>query len=215
MSGENQNTPSGIRPLRFFLRRFGFDPGVTQLSETSDGLITELKGQGVAIVGNSRALGQQSHGAEIDGADIVIRINRAPMPSGESHGTKTHWLALATTLSERESRRIAPDRILWMSPKRKRLPLWVVKRRGFYLHPLTEYLDLKNRLGSPPTTGAMVIDLVTQSQAKSIDLYGFDFFASLSLTGSRTQAQVPHDFNAERDWVEGIAKQDPRLKVHR
>ncbi|MEH7828601.1 glycosyltransferase family 29 protein [Gemmobacter denitrificans] len=35
----------------------------------------------VALVGNSRALAEQDYGAEIDSADVVIRINGAPMPS--------------------------------------------------------------------------------------------------------------------------------------
>lgn len=41
-------------------------------------------------------------------------------------------------------------------------------------------------------------DLLARSTATKITLYGFDFFASLSLSGRRTSAQVPHNFQAER-----------------
>lgn len=178
-------------------------------------LLTELENISVAIIGNSRALTETSFGAGIDRADIVIRINRAPMPAANSHGTKTNWLALATKLEKSEGTSLNPDRIFWMSPKRKRLPFWVANRPGFYLHPLGDFETLKTQLSAPPTTGLMIIDLVSQSKAKSIDLYGFDFFASLSLTGSRTAEQVPHDFVTEKSWVNDLAKRDSRLIVHR
>ena len=100
-----------------------------------------------------------------------------------------------------------------MSHKRKRLPYWVARRPGFFLYPHTEFHTLSDRLGAPPTTGAMIIDFVVSSTAASIDLYGFDFFSSLSLTGRRTAAQLPHDFAAEKAWVQALADRDPRLKI--
>ena len=135
------------------------------------------------------------------------------MPSPKSHGSKTSWLALATSLARAEAGRINPDRILWMSHKRKRLPYWVATWPGFFLYPHTDYLALSDRLGAPPTTGATIIDFVVSSTARSINLYGFDFFSSLSLTGSRTAAQVPHDFAAEKAWVQALADRDSRLTI--
>ncbi len=201
--------------FRFFLRRFGVDPNVAGSSAKRAEMDIELKGKKIAIVGNSRALSEQSHGVDIETADIVIRINRAPMPNALSHGSKTQWLALAAKITPTACKKINPQRVLWMSPKRKRLPFWVVQRSGFYLHPLADYQALKAQLGAPPTTGAMMIDIVARSKAKSIDLYGFDFFASLSLTGSRDASQVPHDFSAEKIWVENLVKTDDRVTVNR
>ncbi len=202
--------------LKFYAARLKRDD--IQLSRTSSpksDLIAELTDKSVAIIGNSRALSETSFGAEIDTADIVIRINRAPMPSVNSHGSKTNWLALATKLEQSEETRINPERIFWMSPKRKRLPFWVASRPGFYLNPQSDFEILKSQLNAPPTTGLTIIDLVSQSKAKVINLYGFDFFASLSLTGSRTAEQVPHDFDTEKSWVSDLAKRDHRLTVHR
>jgi len=136
------------------------------------------------------------------------------MPSAISHGVRTDWLALATSVSKADVDRIQPDRILWMSHKRKRLRLWAAETKGFYLHSSDLYQRLVGALRAPPTTGLMMIDLVIRSRAKSVDLYGFDFFSSLSLTGSRTAAQVPHDFAAERDWANALVKSDNRLTVN-
>lgn len=200
--------------IAWFLFYRAFDAQkIAKHSAPLEQLHNDLDDRDVAIVGNSRALAQKSLGADIDSADIVIRINSAPMPAPSSHGVKTSWLALSTALQKAEGQRINPDRILWMSHKRKRLPFWVARRPGFFLYPLTDFHTLSDRLGAPPTTGAMIIDFVVSSTARSIDLYGFDFFSSLSLTGSRTAAQVPHDFAAEKAWVQALADRDARLKI--
>lgn len=182
-------------------------------SVPQDVLLAELTGKSVAIIGNSRALAKTGYGADIDGADIIVRINGAPMPSAKSHGCRTSWLALAVALGKKDGQSIAPERVLWMSPKRKRLPLWVLNRPGFFLFSSGSFRALKSILGAPPTTGLMVIHLVQISDARSINIYGFDFFSSLSLTGSRTQAQVPHDFSAEKDWVTEQDNRDRRITV--
>ncbi len=203
-----------VRKMAFRFERRWNEKALRARSVPAGELLDELAGKSVAIVGNARSLQERSEGARIDGADLVIRINRAPMPSAASHGSRTNWLALATSLDKAEADRIAPERILWMSHKRKRLPYWVATRPGFFLYPLEAFEALKTTLGAPPTTGAMMIDMVLKSDASEINLFGFDFFSSLSLTGSRTAAQVPHDFAAEKAWVETRAAGDVRLTIN-
>ena len=174
-------------------------------------LLAALKGKRVALVGNARSLADRAEGIEIDGADLVIRINRAPMPASRTHGTRTDWLALATSIAEADLERLGASRLLWMSHKRKRLPWRVATSRGFYLHPQRDWAQLRNRLGAPPTTGLMMIDLLAQSELASLRLHGFDFFASLSLTGSRRADQVPHNFTAEHAYVDDLMLKDPRV----
>lgn len=188
---------------------------MADLSVPQADLLAALRGRRVALIGNARALADSAHGAEIDAADLVIRINRAPMPAPASHGTRTDWLALATRLPDADRARLNPDRILWMSPKRKRLDWHSARAPGFYLHPLDDIAALHGRLAAPPTTGAMMIDLAMRSDLAALTLYGFDFFASLSLSGRRGAADVPHDFAAEAAWVEDVATHDPRLTVTR
>ena len=205
-----------MTPLRFIVARLLRNEDLlTGLSVPQPDLLAALKGQTVALVGNARALAEGRQGAEIDAHDLVVRVNLAPMPAAESHGTRSDWLGLAVRLPRADRARIAPGRILWMSHKRKRLDYASAQSPDFYLHPLADYQALKDRLGAPPTTGAMLIDLLLRSDLARLDLYGFDFFASKSLTGSRSADQVPHDFTAEAAWVEGLTRTDPRLHLHR
>lgn len=205
-----------MTPLRFITARLMRDEGLlSSLSISQPDLLATLSGKSVALVGNARALTNSTQGAEIDSHDLVIRINLAPMPYAESHGTRTDWLGLATRLRKHDRARISPARILWMSHKRKRLDYDSATSAGFYLHPLTDYAALKGRIGAPPTTGAMLIALLLKSDLARLDLYGFDFFASQSLSGGRSADQVPHDFSAEARWVKELMQTDPRLHLHR
>ena len=190
------------------------ETAIAALSVPQAELLAAAAGKRVALVGNARALSDQRHGTVIDAADLVVRINRAPMTSAESHGTRTNWLALAVRLPLADRERLDPQRILWMSPKRKRLDWRAATSPGFYLHPLGDYRALKDRLAAPPTTGAMMIDLIARSDMARLDLYGFDFFASLSLSGHRRAEQVPHDFSGESEWVAALAASDRRITRH-
>ncbi|HRM74869.1 MAG TPA: glycosyltransferase family 29 protein [Paracoccus sp. (in: a-proteobacteria)] len=201
--------------LGFLIARTLRDEAALQtLSAPRSAILDDLAGKHVALIGNARALSDADHGADIDSADLIIRINRAPMPAATSHGTRTGWLALAVRLDAGDRSRLAPRRILWMSPKRKRLDWQTATSPGFYLYPLPDYHALKDRLGAPPTTGAMMIDLIAKSDAARLDLYGFDFFASLSLSGRRSAEQVPHDFGAEAAWADALIRQDARLRLN-
>lgn len=200
--------------LRFLLARTLRDEAaLAALSVPQTELLAAAAGRDIALVGNARALSGQRHGAAIDASGLVVRINRAPMPAPESHGSRTDWLALAVRLPDADRQRLHPGRILWMSPKRKRLDWRTARGNGFYLHPLADYRALAAELGAPPSTGIMAIELLLRAQPARLTLYGFDFFASLSLSGSRNAAQVPHDFAAEAEWVRARAAADPRLRI--
>lgn len=200
--------------LRFRLARAARnDAALAAYSVAPPELRTDLASRSVALVGNARALSAGTAGPEIDGHDLVIRINRAPMPAAASHGNKTDWLALAIRMSAADLARLDPGLTLWMSHKRKRLP-WAAVTRRFYLHPQSDIRQLWHALGAQPTTGLMLIDLLARSEVAKVSLYGFDFFASLSLTGSRTAERVPHDFPAERAFVDRLLTADPRFTLH-
>ncbi|WP_319823987.1 hypothetical protein [Thalassovita sp.] len=98
-----------------------------------------------------------------------------------------------------------------MTRKRKRLPYRIASRKGFYLNPIGQPQKLSVDLGSPPSTGAMVLQLLSALPVQRISVFGFDFFSSMSNSGSRTAAQVPHDFEAERKYAERIYMSDPKF----
>lgn len=200
--------------LGFLIARLtGDEAAIEQLSDSPATLAAELAGKQVALIGNARSLSATHHGVAIDAADLVIRMNSAPIPSPHSHGSRTDWLAVSMPPEAALLAARTPARVLWMTRKRKRLPWALTRRPGFYLNRRDEAQALADRLGAPPTTGLMLIDLLARSPAAGVSLYGFDFFASLSLSGSRTAAQVPHDFAAERAFVETLLTQDPRFRL--
>ena len=200
--------------LGFLIARLtGDEAALERLSDSSANLLAELAGKRVALIGNARSLAAGEHGAAIDAADLVIRMNSAPIPSPRSHGSRTDWLAVSMPPEAALLAARAPARVLWMTRKRKRLPYGLTRRQGFYLNRRARAQALADRLGAPPTTGLMLIDLLARSAVAEVSLYGFDFFASLSLSGSRTAAQVPHDFAAERSFVETLLAQDPRFRL--
>lgn len=198
--------------LRVWLRG---EPYLARFSASQAALLAELAGRRVAIVGNARSLATGRDGTSIDDHDLVIRMHRAPLPDASSHGTRTDWLALGVPVEAAVIAARTPRRVLWMARKRKRLSRRIAVAPGFYRHPPADWGRLASELGAPPSTGAMVIDLVAGSDATAIDLYGFDFFASLSATGRRRADQVPHDFDAERRRVEALTAADGRVVLHR
>lgn len=167
----------------------------------------------VAIIGNARSLSKTSFGDEIDANEIVIRLNDAPLTASVSHGQRTDWLAVAKSVSRHRLISRKPSLLLWMPTKRKRLTWIMVNYAKFYLNANTRNKVLAEKLGAPPTVGFMVIDLVKATKAKTITLYGFDFFATQSLSGNRTAAQVPHDFSSERDEVMDLIANDTRFRL--
>ena len=172
-----------------------------------------VEGKTVALVGNARSLSERTYGDEIDSHDIVIRINRAPMVSSLTHGCKTTWLALATSMSKENYHELHSNKLIWMSHKRKRIRSWMVGE-SFYLCPMNIYNYTKSLTGSQPSTGFMIFYWLCRTSFRSLDLYGFDFFKSLSLSGSRTAHQVPHDFKAEEKWFEQIMSMDSSIRIH-
>lgn len=204
-----------LRACRFRLAAWQNDDAVLGLGAASLAeLAGEVAGKRVALVGNARALAEVTQGSQIDACDVVIRINRAPMPSIESHGARTDWLALASSVSSDAFNALGAKRLIWMSHKRKRLKYWMAQTSGFVLFPKARYEDLKVQLGAQPTTGAMLVDFLSTTDAAEIHLFGFDFFSSLSLSGRRDATDVPHDFSSESDFVHAVIKTDPRVALH-
>lgn len=193
-------------------RTFAQEAALARMGLDLPEVLRRLAGR-IALVGNARSLADGAYGAEIDRADLVVRINRAPMPAPASHGTRTDVLALAVRIDAPGLARLDPGLTLWMSHKRKRLPWHVARRPGFALPPVDAFARLRADLGAPPSTGLLMIDLLACSPATQITLYGFDFFASRSLTGHRTAAEVPHDFPTEQAFVQALIIRDTRFTL--
>lgn len=192
-----------LQPFR--VKRAGF---------MSERLLTHLlDGKSVALVGNAVSLRDKDHGVAIDANDIVIRCNRAPIITSRSHGTRTDWIATSIDIPQEVARVRDASVILWMSPKLKRLPSWLFRWPQVFMNPKEANQQLAGRLGSRPSTGAMVIDLLARSNCRSVELYGFDFFNGLSLSGVHTRETTPHDFGSEEVWVRQLLEMDSRFSL--
>lgn len=129
-----------------------------------------IKNKTVAIVGNSSKILEKTQGAEIEKHDIVIRFNKGfPQGKPKALGKRTDILFLACTLSNLELKIFNAT--------------YTVKRSNLCQNVCNFDLSSLDRRqlkqGSAlPSTGFVAINFALSANAKSIDLYGFDFFKS-------------------------------------
>ena len=201
--------------MYFHLSKFLFkEQYLIRFSLTEADLLHSLSNRSVSIVGNARSLNKNSFGSKIDKNDIIIRLNRSPISSESSHGMKTTWIATATSLGNELLNQRNPEVILWMTPKIRKLGLNLTNYSSFYLNRKKANNQLKEKINARPSVGLMTIDLIQKSEASKIDIFGFDFFESLSNSGRREAKQVPHDFNSEKKFVKNLINFDKRIKIY-
>jgi hypothetical protein len=178
-------------------------------------LLEELAGKRVALVGNAESLSARAQGAAIDAADLVIRFNRAPIIRPSSHGRRTDWIATGHQnlkpgfLNER-----GVALVIWTGVHIKDMPRTIsFGEKAVHLISEAARSRLRRMLGRDPSSGMMMIDLVAESEAAAIDLYGFDFARTSSLSGHREADAQPHDFAAEGRHVAALMARDPRIAL--
>ncbi len=183
---------------------------------TEEGVFDLVRGKRVAVVGNAKSLSDTTFGEEIDDHDLILRFKYAPIPSTASHGSRTDVIATSAILERSLMIERGASHIFWMSPPRNALPRWIVRLPSFFLYPRARHQALCAKVGNPrPTSGLMVIDLLSRSPCKSVDLYGFDFYQSGSFSGQQTKETTPHDYDAEEDFVLRLVRSDPRFSLRR
>lgn len=169
-----------------------------------------IKGRSVAIVGNAMSLCDRRYGQEIDAHDVVIRLNRGPIMSPEISGTRTTILAATTHVSLGSFLQKGCSLFLWLTPKRRKLPLWVWKRRRMSsIFPKRLHQKLTRELGSRPSSGIMVVIAVEECHPSNVTLFGFDGFSSVSLSGSGKMHAGPHDYQSEQSYLKDLSKEFP------
>jgi len=153
----------------------------------------------VAIVGNAKSLFDQHYGQEIDGHDVIIRFNRGFVTKPESQGTKTDIVFLATELTVDE--KLTYKAMFYINRSAN------TKCGNITINNL-DRAKLKNKIGAQPSTGFMAIDICRQAEAKSIDLYGFDFEATPTFYNPEGY-QTKHNYAKEKELVS--AMEDVRI----
>ncbi|MEJ6478521.1 MAG: glycosyltransferase family 29 protein [Octadecabacter sp.] len=172
-----------------------------------------IAGKSVAVVGNAQSLLAGELGDEIDGHDIVIRLNAGVPKIPTSQGARTDMVGLTPVLSEDEMLAgFAPQTLLMLIPKMRHFNIW---RRDSVAHtvfyPFRHWLSDQRKIGRRPSSGFMAISwLMRLNAAQSVTLYGFDFGTTATFYNPEGY-KTPHDYDAERKivlvWdVEGILR---------
>lgn len=126
-----------------------------------------IKGKKVAIVGNAESIFSKRQGGSIDSHEFIIRFNKGFIKDKRSQGSKTNLLLLACLLTKEEIESFNAQ--------------FVCNRSKSYINPVPYTIKneqralMKLKLGAQPSTGFMAIDICLYFDAKSIDLYGFDW----------------------------------------
>jgi hypothetical protein len=174
-----------------------------------------IRGKTVALVGNARALAGTACGEAIDAHDIVIRMNAAPGLGEDSHGRRTDLLAASVPVERDALASKGAKLILWMTQRRNKLPLWMLQSGRLWFYPAADHAALVSRVSARPSTGIMVLDVMSRSPAASVTLFGFDFFQSLSLSGDHSASSVPHNFAGEEGFAMDLIARDSRFRIER
>ncbi len=184
---------------------------------TKADLERRLAGKRVCLVGNSRSLSDHPLGEEIDGHDIVVRINLAPIPNTKTHGYKTDILATSKSVSRSFLKKRAIQEIIWTQPGHKyRMSSWMVRdKKRTFLVARSLLNALRRKVGSRPSNGLIAFEFLKDiGTYQSLTLYGFDFFQSKSLSGHQAVDAVVHDFAAEGRIIRSeIETADPPIRL--
>ena len=166
-----------------------------------------IAGQSVAIVGNAKSLFDRKYGKEINEHDFVIRFNKGFVIDPESQGTKTSFLILACPLTKEQIDSYGSTFVANRSASSK------YGNEVQYTLGNRERNEIKNFIGSQPSTGFMAVDISLCFGAKSIDLYGFDFEETPTFYNPKDY-KTQHDYTSERQILEEYERIG-LIKIHR
>lgn len=168
-----------------------------------DDLQGYLKGKTVAIIGNSQSVLKAEH-PEIDGFDIVIRMNKGFPQGKEKHiGSRTDILAVAVPVGMMTIKeKFNPKYIVWINVNGANPAPG--KAENLFIYPQKFWDDLYHALGDYPSTGCMVTDLILSRcnhNAKDVSLYGFDFWKTETWYHIEQDYYPRHPHNPEKEEI--------------
>jgi hypothetical protein len=154
----------------------------------------------VALVGNAQSLLDTEFGSQIDGMDLVVRMNHGVILKPISQGRRTDILAMSCRMSEANLlRQFDPKAIFWMTPRWWYIAPYsrkVMQRVSFFPHRDWKRLSHERLDGRRPSTGFMTAQLLLQLGAGEVNLFGFDFGGTPTFYNAPSY-QTPHDYAAE------------------
>ncbi len=136
-----------------------------------------IHGRDVALVGNSRKVVGKTF--NVDKHDVVIRMNGAwklPKKLQASVGKRVDLMCMSGHKKEMDTIVKAVPLTMWMSPKNRDV-LSEEAKQLMHFYPLGSWEKLFAKIGARPSTGCMVVDMISDIIGDGhLTLYGFDFF---------------------------------------
>jgi hypothetical protein len=167
-----------------------------------------LHNKKIAVIGNASSLFDHKYGTAIDTHDYIVRLNFGCIKQPECQGSRTDIVGFSVPLTNKwVQAHYGTPRLIWMSPKnRDDRDFFSAFDNTVYFYPiklwekLTVALD-KNR----PSTGIMMLDLISRFKPAQINLFGFDFKKTKTYYLKEDHAG-PHNWALEQTYTEKLVK---------
>lgn len=171
------------------------------------GLAPLINGKRIAVVGNAASIFDHLDGHEIDGHDLVVRMNHGVVRSPPHQGSRTDILCVATAMTKSKlMERFGEPIVIHTSAHRTRIMLSVIyDYPQLYFAPRAVWLALKRELRYGPSTGLMTLEVLSRYFSPGqLTLYGFDWMRTRTLYHEEVLTQW-HDWDAEArrvgEWI--------------
>ena len=160
----------------------------------------DFNNKSIAVIGNAQYLFHRNYGGEIDKHDIIIRMNRAAMlyekfDAQQTHGSRTDVWAMWRHKEYEHVNINEPNTVIqmasWFAPDKPHVRLYEIKLL---------YKLIKNSQIETPTTGLMVLDLISHFNTSRVSVYGFDWKETPTFTDPlrKQDQETVHDFQKEK-----------------
>lgn len=145
-------------------------------AERMERCIEPFRRKTVAIVGNAASIFHHSSGDEIDGADVVVRINEGAPTNVLAQGRRTDLVCLATPTGRASINSMFDNpSVIFVSPRRAVLSPDLLE--DVALLPLRNWKMVSTSLNGARPSAGMIATWIAHHllQATSVALYGFDW----------------------------------------
>lgn len=178
-----------------------------------------FEGKTVAIIGNAMYLFEKEYGQEIEGHDVVVRLNKAAMlysrmDAEKSHGKRTDiWMFWNTSEYKKYFHKTKAKKMHMGHQGRNTSNISLVD----HVYPDSLYKNLKKNAGkfNNPTTGLMALDYIVSCNPKSITIYGYDWKDTPTWTDPdrKKDPKCPHDYDTERQYCKDTFLSKPNVFI--
>ncbi len=173
-------------------QRYGYN-----MKQSLDEIQEFCKGKRLCLIGNADSVLQEKR--NIDKFDVTCRMNRGDPAGKEAFiGNRTDILFLSTFMEDvRIQGSYKPRHVVWMTICHRLASAWVM--RNAIQNPREDWDELYKELHINPTTGMMALKFILKYiKFKSLDIYGFDFFATKTWYNTKIDSGQKHSGQKEK-----------------